>query len=226
MKVCLTRIAYRRWERCEIGNWLMHCTVQSLTNPDLACSLIPGMIDYSPVEAARNIAVENARRREAAVLIMIDDDMIPSREFFGVAIRHLKEHPDSVIGSPACGARPERLVNVSVNFGTPPTMGVLQKVSRSVAAKKTGIERVWCMGAGMIAIGMRALERIKPPYFASEYSDDLHTFASTTEDMYFTRKLSEAGGSVFCAWDNWSEHCKVEAIGKPEVENDDLVLNP
>ena len=213
MRIAITRIAYRRWERCEIGNWLMACAVQSLTSPEFAgVKLTAGAVDYSPVEAARNIAVRRAKDNGADILVMVDDDMDPHRGFLATALREIKANPQAVVGSPARGARPECHVNVSEIYDS----GLPERVSNQDASRRTGVQKVHCIGGGLIAIGMQALELIQPPYFMTEYADDERTIATTTEDMYFTRKLSEAGGTVLCAWQCWSGHAKQEVIREPQ----------
>lgn len=211
MKVQIVRMAYRRWERSEIGNWLAKTAILPMTNVDLSTARFNiGMIDHNDIVTVRNIAVMNAKQYNVDVLVMCDDDMAPSMQFLPAALKHLAINPASVIGSPACSARPERLVNVSVKHE-----GKLFKVSRASAAKKTGIEKVHCMGTGLIAIGMKSLEMLKPPYFDRVYNED-KTAILVTEDMYFTGNLTDAGGDTFVDWDHWAGHCKEEVLGKPE----------
>lgn len=213
MKVALTRIDYRRWERGEIGNWLMAAAILPLQDPELSdVKWMPGMIDYHDVAVCRNRAQLSAKQGNCDVLVMADQDMLPNRQFLAVALKTIRSaNLAAVVGSPACGRRPERHVNVSVKHER---LGAV-RVSRTLAATKRGVEKVYCMGAGVIAIGMRAFDMVRPPYFMHLYNED-HTLITTTEDMYFTGRLTDAGGDVLCAWDCWSGHAKEEEIGKPE----------
>ena len=211
-KVCLCRIAYRRWERCEVGTWLAHCALEAAAR-QVKVNL--AIVDQNAVEPARNTAVQIARRAGADALVMVDDDMAPHPAFFPTALEAFRVghegQPVLAVGSPACSA--ERLVNVARNEG-----GVLVRPSRHETAGLAGLERVWCVGTGLIAIHMDAFALLGPPYFRIEYADAECTTAGATEDIAFSRNLSEAGGCVLCAWDCWSGHAKEELIGKPEAE--------
>ncbi len=221
LRISIARIAYRSWERVEIGNWLMQCAVQWLTDPDLAgCSLNAGVIDYSPIEAARNLAVQSAQQRGTDLLIMVDDDTIPHRDFLKTALLATKSNPHAVVGGPARAARPGLQVNVSERGED----GVVRRVENHDAARRWGVKKVHSMGAGVLAIRMSALELLAHPYFLTEYADDVRAVAHVTEDMHFTRELTAAGGDVLCAWDCWSTHWKSEGIGKPGAEEGGVAL--
>ncbi len=214
MRISIARIAYRSWERVEIGNWLMNCAVQWLTDPAFAgCQLNAGVIDYSPIEASRNLAVLSAQRRGTDLLIMVDDDTIPHRDFLKTAFSALRDNPRAVVGGPARAARPGLQVNVCER-GDDGTVG---RVTNAEAARREGVKKVHSMGAGVLAVRMTALDLLRPPYFLTEYDDDVRSTASVTEDMHFTRALTAAGGDVLCAWNCWSLHAKAELIGGPEV---------
>lgn len=207
LNVLLMHIAHGRNERCEVGTWLVDCYVQMLRG--LPVNLGNGLVDGFPTSTARNSAVLEAQAAGADVLVQVDDDMLPSLSFFAHAVEFLSHHPGAVcIGSPYCGAAPAHNVQVMRRD--------FSRFGRDEAAAKTGDELVGAIGTGLLACRLECFERVEPPWFEYEYADRYHATLIRTEDIHFTRRLTEAGGRVYCAWDHWSSHAKVEIVGKPE----------
>lgn len=209
LNVLILRIARGCWERCEVGTWLADCFCQHGMGRTKTQTLMHGVIDGEPTPAARNSAVVAAKQARADVLVMVDNDMDPSPTFFAHAIEFLASRKGSVcIGSPYCGAAPERLVQAT-------RINDLVRFYREDAAEMNGDKLVSCIGTGLIACRMQCFDTLEAPWFDYEYTDALRHTVKTTEDFYFTRRLSEAGGRVYAAWDHWSGHAKTEVIQKP-----------
>jgi hypothetical protein len=151
---------------------------------------------------------------KADVLVMVDNDMGPAPGFLPFAVRHLAERRGPIaVGSPYCGAAPDHDVQV---------MGLRDyvRVPRQAAARREGVEIVGAIGTGLFAVNVAAFDLLQSPYFAYEYTTAAMTALAGTEDFVFCRNLTTAGGRVYCAWDHWSTHYKIEAVGKPEIETE------
>ena len=212
MKILIAQISRGSYARCEIGSWLAKCREYAFLNND---HLIDCIIDQEPTPAARNNAVEQAKRLDRDLLIMIDNDMLPNMEWFAFvcSIYRNSKDPPMVIGSPYRGGEPERLVQV-LDID-------LKRVTLEDANKRFGCASVRCCGTGLIAIDMEVFDKIKHPYFDYVYTDETHSDVQWTEDFYFTNKVHEAEWCVNVTWDHWSGHDKSEIVSrpaKPELE--------
>lgn len=219
MNILIARICRGSWERCEVGDFLVSSFVYAAHN---GVNMLLGNVDQEPTTAARNNAVSQALAAGIDILIMVDDDMVPAPRFFEQAVQFwnggktgrggLNMRPFNkdrcVLGSPYCGSPPGRLVQVLDSD--------LQRMTRQFAMNRSGIGQVRCVGTGLIAIDLRCLSLIEPPYFDYDYTDAVRTNVKWTEDFYFCNRIHEAGGKVWCAWDQWSGHAKTEVVGKPE----------
>jgi hypothetical protein len=223
MKVAIARISRGCSERTETGTWLAACFV----DPIVPANLIPALdvLDVEPTPLARIKAVMRAREagyRAGDVLIMIDNDMVPPDDCTGVgdnwynrAVRFFEDRPGpNVFASPYCGAAPKRDVQaVDIN-------GV--RYTRERAALCRHIDQVAGMGTGLMAFDMACFDVIEKagllPWFEYTYEDPpYNSRMSSTEDMVFCRKLNDAGGRIYCDWESWSGHAKVEIVRKPEA---------
>ena len=212
LNVLILRVCRGQWERCEVGTWLVDSFCQAGTLQVKMGQLLHGVIDGEPTSAARNAAVLAARQAGAGALIMVDADMAPAPGFFAHAVKFLTRHTGAVvIGSPYCGAPPGRLVQVTGRED-------FERVPRSEAARKAGDELVGCIGTGLLACRLEAFEAVEAPWFDYGYEDEYHAKVDRTEDFFFTRRLTEAGGRVYAAFDHWSGHAKESVIGKPDEE--------
>lgn len=60
---------------------------------------------------------------------------------------------------------------------------------------KTGLEKVWRVGSGIMLIEMASLAKIDKPWFEIRYSDKHAQFVG--EDWYFVKKLEDAGFDTY-----------------------------
>jgi hypothetical protein len=172
-----------------------------------------------PTSRARNMAVKRARKEVSLtardILIMVDDDIHPSMGWYNRATRFLEDYPGpTCFASPYRGAPPERRVEVQHIDG--------HRFTQEEAANKKDIEQVAAIGTGLIAFNMACFDQVEKanllPWFEYDYSDPpYNTDVSQTEDYHFLHNLILAGGRVFCDWESWSGHAKVEIVGKPEL---------
>lgn len=71
---------------------------------------------------------------------------------------------------------------------------------------KTGLERVWRVGTGVMLIDLAILAGVPKPWFELRWSDKSHQFVG--EDWYFLNKLEKAGHSEF-----WIDHDLSKQVG-------------
>ena len=172
-----------------------------------------------PTSRARNMAVKRAREitnlQANDILIMLDDDIHPALDWYNRATRFLSDYPGpTCFASPYRGAPPERKVEVQHIDG--------HRFTQEEAANRHNIEQVAAIGTGLIAFNMACFDVVEKsnllPWFDYDYSDPpYNTDVSQTEDYHFLHNLINAGGRVFCDWESWSEHVKVELVGKPQL---------
>lgn len=211
-RIIIATIARGGWSKAEVG--YAHFAAAFTRHGG---NIAPMLIDQEPTPSARNRAVAVAQREigKDGILFMVDDDMLPNFDFFGRAVDHLTSRCGAVcIGSPYCGARAAgRLVQVFDRA----TEGGTVRISRAEAIKRKGIELVQQVGTGWIAFNMQCFELVPVPWFFYTYTSETQDQVKETEDLVFTRRLTEAGGRVYCDWNCWSSHSKPETITKPEV---------
>lgn len=208
--ILLARIARGRSERCEVGTWLAECYCLAMTGHVRTGQLLHCVVDGEPATCARNTAALYARQFGVEILVMVDNDMLPSSTFFRRAVEFFRDHKGSVVyASPYCGAPPAEDVQV---FG----LGDFARVSREDAAERKGVELVGAVGTGLVAIRMEAFDTVGEPFFAYEYDGPGEYRLASTEDFTFCRRLTELGGRVYCDWDSWSGHAKTCIVGRPE----------
>src|SRR5262249_26464871 len=106
---------------------------------------------------------------------------------------------------------PDREVQVVVKDPAAPEGR--RRITRAEAATLTGVRPAYGVGT-VLAIGMKCLELIKPPWHAYRYFDEYHTQVGT-EDFVYSEAIVDAGGEVMVGWDHWCGHVKQECIGKP-----------
>lgn len=75
-------------------------------------------------------------------------------------------------------------------FGTPIYSNAAQG-----ANPPQGLEKVWRVGAGVMLIDLKVLDKIEKPWFEIRYSDKQAQFVG--EDWYFCKKLEDAGVDIF-----------------------------
>lgn len=220
-KIYLARISRGCMERTEIGTWLVQCYADPIVDPGTTLHALD-VVDVEPTSVARNRAVLRARAQKCDVLMMIDNDMTPDlhnngdpNNFYNRACRFLADNEGKPVafGAPYRGAAPKREVQVG-DYG--------RRVTVEEAATKRHIDQVIGMGTGLFAANMAAFDAIEKagllPWFDYEYADPpYNSLILATEDFHFFNKLNKAGGKVYCDWESWAGHAKVEIVGKPET---------
>lgn len=213
--------------RYEVGMLLAYATAWRFENQakigELSIYPIQGVV---PTPCARNQAVKKAREARADILVMVDDDMAPDVRFFGAAVDFLIKHSvegngPAVIGAPYCCAPPEESVlafeNGSIETGCGTPVWKVHRIPREDAARRVGVEQVINIGTGFIAYDMACFDKITPPYFAYQYTDEFHTNIIETEDCYLHRRLSTNRVPLYVDWTHWAGHWKQKRVDKPVI---------
>lgn len=199
----------------------------------------------TPITMTRNRSVVDARKYGSDVLIMIDSDNVPdlykherggAKPFVQSSYDFLYKHYDRgpvVLAAPYCGPPPEELVYIfewTNNESHHPNLDcALKMVSRTDAAKRTGIAEAGALPTGISMWDVRAFELTEPkkkgdkPWFDYEWGDIYGSEKGSTEDVFATREISLAGlvklgyNPLFCNWDAWGGHVKQKMVGPPAV---------
>ena len=209
------------------GPWVTETAITMREDPRIGPgNVLLWQMASTPVTMSRNKCLKVAREAEIDVVVMYDNDMkfdLPYPDavpFWPQAFDFLLEQPvPSVIAAPYCGPPPLEMPYV---FRFEDTEGEsanpnfqLKAFTRPEAARMTGITRVAALPTGLMAIDMRALKDIPPPYFYYEFTDETQSEMASTEDVAFSRDLTYAGVPLFCAWQSWAGHIKPKMVGKP-----------
>ena len=153
-----------------------------------------------------------------------------------------------VVAAPYCG--PGRYQNAYVfqwaalrNDEVNPNLK-LEMYTREESARKGGIEEVGAVPTGLCLIDMRVFRNMPHPYFYYEWEGDglkcercnqrkpgKQIQKASTEDVTWSRDISllwratkgRTGGRIYCNWDAWAGHWKLECVGKPELLTTDGV---
>ncbi len=216
----------------DIGDWLARNGPKWTSDPRIRQW---GILDScgTPITMLRNQAIKYAQDNKYDLVLMMDSDNVPDIEvlpflkafnaaspFWDTSFNFWWEHDGPcIIAAPYCGNPPEELVHIFYWKKHTKDDYSLAKYSREVAAHKKGIQREAALPTGLILIDMKAVEKIKPPYFYYEWRDFTETEKATTEDVAFTRDISFAGVPLYCNWDSWAGHYKSVIVGKPREVN-------
>jgi hypothetical protein len=157
-----------------------------------------------------------------------------------------------VVAAPYCGPSPAQNLYVfhwsNWNSGRPKEHAnkdfYLQQYTRHEAAQKGGIEEVAAIPTGLCLIDMRVFRDMPHPHFYYEWEGDgkkcehcgcrkpgIQMKKSSTEDVAWSRDIAmhyiasdgRAGGRIYCNWDAWAGHYKLECVGKPTLLSVDEV---
>ena len=217
-RIVLARIAVGNTHRTEITDFVIRAETWTKESP-LVEDLFHTSIGKTPTPVARNFAVSEAKRINADILVMVDDDMGPNPDWFPMAMTFLFSQPEpSVIVSPYCCAPPKEEVQI-FEWQTDEANSRIRSyrtghVNLDDAANRKGVQRIQNAGTGLVAYDMRVFDKIKPPYYDYGY-DEHHTKVTETEDCFLHRRLNFADVPIWVSWDHWSYHFKVKAVGKP-----------
>lgn len=151
-----------------------------------------------------------------------------------------------VVAAPYCGPSPHQNLYVfhwaNWNSGRPekhPDKDFwLEQFTRHEAAQRGGIEEVGALPTGLCLIDMRVFNGMPHPHFYYEWKGDgakcehcgqrkagPQILKASTEDVAWSRDISmqwiatdgQGGGRIYCNWDAWAGHWKLECVGKPSL---------
>lgn len=201
--------------------------------------------DDTPITMVRNRCVLDAIKKGVDVLVMLDNDNVPHKNFFWSTFEFVYAEYDSlpvVVAAPYCGPPPHENVYIfqweSLTSDDPDGAArfTLEQYSRERAALMTGIKPVASAPTGCIMIDMRVFTgfsghskmpvgsqlKLPLPWFYYEYTDASHSAKKSTEDIVFSRNLAALFQTaieedvLFCNWDAWARHDKIKGVRKPE----------
>ena len=147
-----------------------------------------------------------------------------AKKFFSSSLEWLEKYPGGVVGAPALLARPKRKSNVFRKSKEGELDDLTHEQCRE-AMERPRMERVDSIGSGLLLIDVSVCKKIKPPWFLDIYWDDTHSKLRTGQDVYFSHKVIEAGGKVWCNWYSWAGHVKEEVLGCPGLERGEQCEN-
>lgn len=246
VKVMFVRFPYGNQENPDVADWLVPTVIKAKDDPRIS-EILNIRIADTPITMTRNHAVEIAKKQKADFLVMIDSDMKPDAylasnnyrlgtdkgakpffpEAFDFAYKHREANGPCAIGAPYCGPPPHENIYV-FHWATKesehanPDMS-LEQFGREHAAFLSGIQRVAALPTGLILFDMECFDKIDPPYFSYEWTDEFEQAKASTEDVVLTRDLALAGVPQFCAWSSWAGHWKWKCVGRPIVLTDKAV---
>lgn len=228
--VLFARFPYKAVEHPDTVDWLIRA-VKAAKEDQRIDQIHVARFDDTPITMTRNACIERAKRENVDYLLMIDSDMSPDlpgqKPFWETAFHHLYNHEGpAVIAAPYVGPPPHCNVYVfqwiALMNGNPNPDLKLEQFTREEAERLYGITEVAALPTGLMLLDMRGIEKLKPPYFYYEYTDEFESRKASTEDVTFTRDISLAGVPCYCAWDCWAGHWKAFRGDKPrtiQVEN-------
>lgn len=230
--VMLARFPFGLMERSECVDWLMATALNMQNDPRIARLSVWCQFQV-PVTTARNLCVKEALEQDIDIIIMTDCDMGPDRgggtdKFWPRALEFIESRWDvcpTVIGAAYCGKPPEYAINAFRWRARDPEFPYFKVFYREEAADRvgSGYEAVAAMGTGLVAIDTRIFTgyegyKLPKPYFYYEYNEDESKVIST-EDVVFTRNANEifreVAPVVFCDWNAWASHLKIQEIMRP-----------
>ncbi len=152
------------------------------------------------------------------------------------------------IFSPYAGKPPEECVFVfrwiEPQADHPDDQYSLEMYSRDQAFQMGGFHEAGAGPTGLMMTDMRLFEmndpvKVKedlgleflkhPGWFYYEFTDDYGWEKASTEDVTFTREISQCGitklgyNPLICNWSAWSAHMKFKAVGMPELTTADKI---
>jgi hypothetical protein len=239
----LARFPGNSSEHPDSSGWMMDLVAKLTHDPRF--EIVPFRRSDTPITMTRNQAVRQCLMHKIDYLLMLDSDMKPdpsdpktgkplylgAKPFFDSSFDFLQKLGDkAAVAAPYCGASPWNNIFVfqwanRTNTFRPGEIEEyeLAQFTREQAATLGGIQEVGALPTGLILYDCRVFQGMKLPIFYYEYKDDWDTEKASTEDVAQTRDMSLAwyasdgrlGGRVYCNWDAWAHHWKLEEVGKP-----------
>ena len=239
-KIVVCRFPGNYQEHPASVNWVIKTLLQMKDDPRIE-SVEPISIVDTPITMSRNRAVRYAREdAKADYLLMIDADMAPdpqpsyhaSKPFWSSSFDFMlsRRHEPCAIAAPYCGPSPQQCPYVFLwrnhMTGKPETHHdgyKLEMLTREEASWRAGIEEVAALPTGLILYDLRVFNDMTPPWFHYEYTDKYECKKGSTEDVVQTRDMTLAwyasegkiGGKLWCNWDAWAHHVKLEHVPRP-----------
>lgn len=187
-------------------------TLESLESPDDGDYEVSIRFSYlQPVDANRNRMVRNfLEDPDNDWLLMVDNDVVPPKD-----ILKMVEHDEPVVSGV-----------VTIKKGTVPQPVVLKEYGdqyRQVGVNEymdekddsEGVIEVDGVGTGCLLIRRDVLEDIKPPWFKFEH--DEYGGLQLGEDFYFSRRVKQAGYSMYVSTEHVCSHFKT--VDLTEIAN-------
>ncbi len=175
-------------------------TLACLTYP-VGCTRQLGIIKGKPIDEARNDICEIAIAQKAKYIFFLDDDVVPPVDCVKQLYPLLERNQQAMVAAGTYSPKsdpPEPMVYRKLGMGT------------SYDWKKGDIFEVAGVPTGCMLLRVEYLEKIPKPWFKTIMEDesDATNKLEITDDLYFCKKVAEAGfkiifhGGVLCShWD-------------------------
>jgi hypothetical protein len=232
--ILFARFPFLNQECPDTTDWLIRTAIKTVKDQRIS-TVEQARYDDTPVTMTRNQMIRHAKQLGVDYLCMVDSDMYPDCEpdgkpFWDTTFNFMLQHEGPcIVGAPYCGPPPVCSVYVfrwcnNMNPGDCyyPDMR-LEMIPRECAAKMQGFEKVAALPTGLMMVDMRAISKIKAPYFYYEWKDEEEAEKGSTEDVTFTRDTSFAGVPLYVNWDAWAGHWKRYCVKKPRLIDTDHV---
>lgn len=155
-------------------------------------------IEQSPVDVARNFAVDSfLKNTDREYLLFVDDDTIPP-----VNILSMVKHNKLICGAPVYIYQGGMLVpnlfrkNYVNQLGYVPWQG----------CEYQGLQKIDAIGTGCVLIHRKVFDYLEKPYFKTEI--DANGMKVIGEDLYFCKKATDAGLEIWADTDKICGHIK------------------
>lgn len=240
VKLMICRFPGGYSENPDVTDWLVQTVCLMKADERIDDEIINFRRTDTPITMTRNLAIEEAVKREVDFVVMVDNDMKPDayhesnsnaisfdpnaklfwQSSFDFAYQMKKQGMPCCIAAPYCGPPPVENVYVfewaNRESDTADEGEVrLEQFTRESTRHLCGIQEVAALPTGLILIDMEGIKRLTPPYFYYEYGTEYETNKASTEDVAFTRDLSMVGVKQYCNWDAWAGHWKMKCVGRP-----------
>ena len=149
----------------------------------------------SNLPRSRHECVEDAILKGCTHLLFIDSDQTFPHDTAHRLLAHKKQVVGANIALKTMPSYPTARARGSAPFGVP----------ISSSAEKTGLEKVWRIGCGLVLVDLAIVRDIPRPWFSIEYDQKTGQFEG--EDWYFMRKLEAAGAEI------WIDHDLSKQVG-------------
>jgi len=225
--VLFARFPFLNQECPDVTDWLLRTCDKARRDPRID-QVHHVRFDDTPVTMTRNRMIEHAKKLNVDLLCMVDSDMCPDCErdgkpFWDTSLDFILSHTGGpcVVAAPYCGPPPQCCVYIFrwANWVNDPYWpDVRQEMyTREEAAIRLGFERVSALPTGLMLLDMRAIAKLKPPYFYYEWRNN-YTEKASTEDVTFTRDMALIGSvPIYVNWDAWAGHWKRYLVKKPKA---------